>query len=188
DHERMQQRFELRGHHQVHQEHRQREGEQQRAHRFAQLLALATEPHANLGTQRVGGHPLLDFRIRRAQVDAAHADRHEGVAALPSSSHWPPSRMPTSAPSGLAATICWTSVIAAPRSMSRRLADTRATRRWSARWISLGPVVETTSATEPSSTGAPEPGLTIRRRMSSTDERSDSATRTSTSILRSRKL
>jgi hypothetical protein len=71
--------------------------------------------------------------------------------------------------------------------MSRRLAETIATRRWSARWISLGPVVATTSATEPA-TGAPLPGLTIRRRMSSTEARSDSCARTSTSILRSRKL
>ena len=31
---------------------------------------------------------------------------------------------------------------AVPRSMSRRLAETIATRTWSARWISLGPVVD----------------------------------------------
>src|SRR5690606_25557682 len=70
-----------------------------------------------------------------------------------SSSPWPPMRISTSVPIGFSATIRCTSATAVPRSIPRRLADTIATRRWSARWISLGPVVETMSATDDSSTG-----------------------------------
>ena len=66
--------------------------------------------------------------------------------------------------------------------------ETIATRSWLMRWISLGPSVATTSATAESRTGFSAPGLTIRLRMSSTLARSDSRARTSTSILRSRKL
>ena len=123
----MQQRFELRGHHQVDQEDRQAEREQQRLHRCVELLALPADVHADAGAERIARAPCR----------------------------------------------C-TSRTAVPRSTSRRLAETIATRTWSARWISLGPVVATTSATESSVTGRLLPGLTIRRRMSSTEARSDS--------------
>ena len=116
----MQQRLELRGHHQVDQEDRQAEREQQRTDRLVQLLALAADVHADAGAERFLGAP---------------------------------SRC--------------TSSTAVPRSMSRRLAETIATRTWSARWISLGPVVATTSATDVQRHRARRfRGLTIRRRMS----------------------
>jgi hypothetical protein len=105
DHERMQQRFELRGHHQVDQEDRQAEREQQR------IEALAS-----------------------------------------SSSPWPATRSDTRAPADSRHDRC-TSARRTQIAMSRRLAETMATRTWSTRWISLGPTVDTTSATESSVTG-----------------------------------
>ncbi len=77
DHERMQQRFELRGHHQVDQEDRQAEREQQRADRFIELLALATDMHRDVGAERRLGHHRFDFADRIAQVDIAQVGRDD---------------------------------------------------------------------------------------------------------------
>ncbi|KAG1386010.1 hypothetical protein G6F59_017074 [Rhizopus arrhizus] len=63
-------------------------------------------------------------RTRKGRPKAKISD----FAACASSSPWPPMCRPTPAPSGCSATICCTSRMAAPRSMSRRLADTTATR------------------------------------------------------------
>ncbi len=81
-----------------------------------------------------------------------------------------------------------TSSIAVPRSMPRRLAETTATRTWSARWISLGPIVGTTSATLDRRTAPPAGAGTSRSPMEAMVARSSSRARTSTSILRSWKL
>ena len=78
----MQQRFELRRHHQVHQEDGQAESEQQRAHRFGQFLALPADMHAYACTQRLLGHHVADFTDRATQIDAIQVGRDDGHAHL----------------------------------------------------------------------------------------------------------
>lgn len=78
----MQQRFELRGHHQVDQKDRQAEREQQRLHRLRQLLALPADMHAHAGSERVLTHHRFHFAHRTAQVDVLQAGRHDRHAGL----------------------------------------------------------------------------------------------------------
>ena len=78
----MQQRFELRGHHQVHEEHRKAEGEHQRLHRTIEFLALPADVHAHVRAERRVVHHLLHFLHGRAQVDVAQVRRDDRHAHL----------------------------------------------------------------------------------------------------------
>jgi hypothetical protein len=82
DHERMQQRLELRGHHQIHEEDRQGQGEDQRLHRALELLALAADADVESRAQGLLAQHAADLVHGRAQVAVSERGRDHGHALL----------------------------------------------------------------------------------------------------------
>ena len=69
----MQQRFELRGHHEVDEENREPEREQQRLDRRIELLALATDTHLDAGSERMRRDNVFHLGDRAGEVAVTQA-------------------------------------------------------------------------------------------------------------------